>query len=252
MHKVAYPLLLLGLILSGPAPSRADDQADMKALLDRATRALGGKANLAKFTGLTVKGKGKIHVGNAFPFSQESYWQMPGKYRVEMNLDIMGNPISEIIVLHGDKGWIKIQNQVARLPKDNFTAFRDVFHAIHLAMRPLDAKGIVFKLSPLGELKIGDQPAVGVKISLKGYPDVDLYMDKKSALPVQSEIRSKDDMTGKEVGHTVSFSDYKKFGDLKSYGKLIWKKDGKKYVEMEITELKPEEKLDADLFAKPQ
>ena len=252
MHKVYSALLVLGPVLSGPAVSQADDQADMQALLDKATRALGGRTNLAKFNGLTTNGKGKIHVGNELSFTQEGYWQLPGKYRVDMNLDLMGNAISEKIILNSDKGWIKVQDQVVKMPKDTFTAFRDVFHAIHLAMRPLDAKGKGFQVSPLGELKIGDKPAIGVKITRKGYPDVDLYLDKKPGLPVQSEIRGKDDMGGKEVAHTLLFSDYKKFGDLKSYTKFLWKKDGKKYVEIEITELKHEEKLDADLFAKPQ
>jgi hypothetical protein len=246
--------MVVGLILAAAGNSRADDQAEMKALLDKATKALGGKATLAKFKGFTAKGKGKILVGGGVSFTEESYWQVPGQYRFDLDLDIMGNQISEKIILNGTKGWIKIQDQIVKLPKDTLTAFRDLFHAIRLAMRPMDAKEKAFQLSPLGELKIGGQVAIGVKITRKGYPDVDLYLDKKSSLPVQCEIRSKDDENGKEVAHTISFSDYKEFGELKlkTFAKMVWKKDGKKYVERETTEIKAEEKLDGDLFAKPK
>jgi hypothetical protein len=252
MRTMFCSLLGIGLVLAGARAGRADEQAEMKALLDKATKALGGKALLTKYKGLTAKGKGKIHVGtNAFAFTEESYWQVPTQYRFDLNLDVMGNSVSEKIILDGTKGWVKIGEQTAKLPKDAFTAFKDVFHAIRLVMRPLDARDKAFKLSGLGEMKIGDRPAVGVKITHKSYPDVDIYLDKESSLPLQAELRSKDDVGGKEVAYTLLFSDYKKFGDLKTYTKLVWKKDGNKYIERETTEIKGEEKLDADLFAKP-
>jgi hypothetical protein len=252
MKKGLFAALSLGLFLVSVGTTRADDQAEMKALLDKATKALGGRAKLTKFKAFTAKGKGKIHVGGTVSFAEESYWQAPGQYRFDLDLDLNGNLLSEKIILNGGKGWVKLQDQVAKLPKNVHTAFKEVNHAIGLAMRPLDAQGKGYQLSPLGELKIANRPAVGVKITRKGNPDVDLFLDKESFLPVQCEIRSKDDQSNKEVAHTLLFSDYKKFGELKSFGKLVWKKDGTTYVERNTIEIKAEEKLDADLFARPQ
>jgi hypothetical protein len=252
MHKGLFAPFGLGLLLAVAGTGRADDQAEMKALLDKATKALGGKAKLAKLKGFTAKGKGKIHVGGGVTFTEESYWQVPGQYRFDIELEVNGNQISEKIILNGAKGWIKLQDQVAKLPQNAYTAFKDVNHAIGLALRPMDGQAKGFQLSPLGEIKIGNGMAVGLKITHKGYPDVDLFLDKKTSLPIQCEIRSKDDQRAKEVAHTLVFSDYKKFGGMTTFGKLVWKKDGTKYVERETTEFKAEEKLDADLFAKPK
>jgi guanylate kinase len=119
-------------------------------------------------------------------------------------------------------------------------------------MRPTDAKGKDYKRAPLGELKINDQDAVGLQISRKGRPDVNIYFAKKTGLPLKCEVRSLDGLeANKEVIHELLMTEYKKFGDLKMFTKLVWNKDGKRYLERELAEVKAEESLDADLFAKP-
>ena len=112
-------------------------------------------------------------------------------------------------------------------------------------------KDPAFQLSPLGESKVGDRAAVGVKVTHKGHSDVNLYFDKQTGLVRKSEYRAKDAMTGKDREMATTFENYKDFDGLKIPTKIDMKRDGEKFVEAEITELKPGSKLEASVFAKP-
>jgi hypothetical protein len=246
-------VLVIALVLALAGSSRADEATDMKKLLDKASKALGGEDKLAKLKGVTQKGKGTIHFASLkATFEETSYWLTPDKYRFEVELVLNGNKVTEVFVLNGAKGWGKIGDRTGDLPKNVFTEFRDVFYSIGLAMRPMDPKAMGCKLSPLGEVKIDNRDALGVQIGCKGRPDVNLYVDKQTGLPIKCEVRSLDDaQENKEILHEIVFSDYKKLGDLNTFTKLIWSKDGKKFLEREVTESKAEESLDNDLFGKP-
>jgi hypothetical protein len=104
----------------------------------------------------------------------------------------------------------------------------------------------------LPEAKVGDRAAVGVKVSSAGHRDVDLYFDKMSGLLVKSETRVKaEEMDGKEVSQETVFTEFKEIDGAKVATKFVIKRDGKPYVEAELTDLKPAAKLDDKLFAKP-
>jgi hypothetical protein len=253
MHRLWCPALAIGLLIANSGFGRADEAADLKKLLGKAAEALGGEAKIGKLKGVTQKGKGTIHLAQVkATFEETSYWQTPEKYRFDILLEVNGNKVTEQFVLSGAKGWIKINDQTQEMPKHLLTSFRDVFYTIGLAMRPMDAKGKEFKLSPLGELKVGDEDALGIQISTKGKPDVNMYLAKKTGLPLKCEVRTQDGLQeNKEVLHEVFFTDYKKLGEVQTFSKLIWNRDGNKYVERELTEAKAEESLDDDLFGMP-
>ena len=116
-------------------------------------------------------------------------------------------------------------------------------------LTPLKDKDI--KLSPLGEIKINDRPAVGIKIIKKNHPDVDLYFDKQTHRPVQCELRTKEPEAGQEAAGAWLFSDFKDMGGVQHATRLVLNRDGKKILEIEISEVKPEDKVDDDTFAKP-
>jgi hypothetical protein len=56
---------------------------------------------------------------------------------------------------------------------------------------------------------------------------------------------------GKEYMAETFYSDYKKVDGLLIAHKLLIKRDGNKYVDAEVTEVKVSEKLDDSVFAKP-
>jgi hypothetical protein len=108
-----------------------------------------------------------------------------------------------------------------------------------------------FKLSTLGESKVNGKPAVGVKVSCKGHKDVDLYFDKKTGLLAKMEYRTVDFMTEKERTEERIIQEYQDLDGRKTAKKVLLNRDGKKYIEVEITEITQVEKLDDSEFAEP-
>src|SRR5439155_21834479 len=125
-------------------------------------------------------------------FTEESFWQPPGQYRFDMELDISGNKVKQVFVFNGEKAWLKLGDKTEAMPKEMHAAFTDYFQALRVGLNLLELKAEGVKLSPLGEIKIGDRPALGVQISRKGMRDVNLYFDKETGLPAKSEITAKE------------------------------------------------------------
>jgi hypothetical protein len=111
-------------------------------------------------------------------------------------------------------------------------------------------KDKAFTLAPLGEVNIDKRPALGVRVSSKGHRDVSLYFDKRTALLAKTEARVKDD-DGQEVTEETYSSDYQEVQGTKQAMKFTIKRDGKPYLEGEVTEYKLSESLDESMFAKP-
>jgi hypothetical protein len=116
-------------------------------------------------------------------------------------------------------------------------------------LAPLKSKD--FRLAPLGEEKVGDRAAVGIKVSSKGHKDINLYFDTETGMLAKTQARVKDMMSGQEVDQETLPSDYKDVGGVKRAHKTVINRDGKKFVELEITEFKTVDTLDDSLFAKP-
>jgi hypothetical protein len=107
------------------------------------------------------------------------------------------------------------------------------------------------EFSPLGEAKVNDKPAVGVKVSAKGHKDVNLFFDKETGLLAKVERRTLDAMSGEDVAEERIITEYQDIDGLKVAKKIIINREGKKFMEVELVEHKPQEKLDASEFGKP-
>ena len=91
---------------------------------------------------------------------------------------------------------------------------------------------------------------LGVRVTSKDRRYVNLYFDKETNLLIKTEKQVKDD-AGKEVTEEEYFSDYKEEKGIKHALKFTVKRDGKLFVEGEVTGGQYEEKLDDSTFAKP-
>jgi hypothetical protein len=249
MRTVAISAFAAALVFAGVV--RSGGQPETKAAVDKALRALGGEAKLAKYPAMTVKGPGKLLIPAELMFTHEGSVLGSDKFRYEFELDIQGNKIPEVFVLNGDKGWISIAGKTMVMPKDTVEAFRDVSYAVQLATLPTQLKSKGVELSALGELKVGDRQAVGLLVKQKDRRDVSLYFDKEHGYPLKAELTAKDIENGQEVTNEFLFGDYRDFDGIKSYSKMSWRKDGKAYMEREITEFKLHESLADTLFAQP-
>jgi hypothetical protein len=242
------PLLLFAAV----GPGRADDQAEVRKVIDRAIKAQGGADKLAKFKAVTLKMKGKFYGMSAdgVDYTGEFASQEPDKSRMEITVDVMGTEFKFVRVLNGNKGWTQMMGQTTALDKDAVTEAKEEIYAGRVN-RLVGLLGKDFKLEPVGEVKVGDRPAIGVKVSHKGHRDINLFFDKKTNLLLKAERPAKDPMSGQEFTQTTLYAGYKETDGIKTAHKVTVLRDGKKYVTGEATEIKAQEKLDDSTFAKP-
>jgi hypothetical protein len=250
-NRVLTVALAIGLAAT-PA-LRADADAEVRAVIDKAIKAHGGADNLAKFKCSIVKMKGKVEVaGMSIDFTSTVSVQAPDKMKIDMDFEVMGNKFTFVQVLNGDKGWVKLADKVSDLDKDQAAETVERLHATRVAsLVVLTDKA--FKLSPMGESKVNCKDAIGVQVSHKDRRDVNLFFDKKTGLLLKSETRSKDLIGGNDQEFTAEtfYTDYKDFDGTKRATKQSVKRDGKDFVEVEITDIETKEKLDESVFAKP-
>jgi hypothetical protein len=245
-NAVAVVAVLLGAVRA----VQSGDEADTRAVIDKAIKALGGEANLSKQKAMTLKGSGTYYgQGDAgVPFTGDWNIQAPRQIRVA----IEGNGFRFVRVVNGDKGWIKLGDDATKaLSKDQLKEGQDELYTSWVAtLVPLKDKA--FKLAPLGEVKVEGRDTVGVRVSREGRRDVSLYFDKANHLLVKTESLVKDAQGGdKEYTQEMFQSDFKEIDGVKHALKNVLKRDGKRFVEVEWSEQRPAEKLDDSVFARP-
>jgi hypothetical protein len=251
MSKTPFLLMLLAVLWVAVARADEEDTKAAQATLDRAITAMGGAKVLAP-RALSGTSRGTIEVlGMKNPVTNE--WTVQGLDQVRWSSELTLNDKQTTIVLvvNGEKGWIKGNNASAgELPKTQVAAFRQGMAALRVAesLLPLKEKG--WKLSSLGELKIGERAAVGIKASRKGLPELDIYFDKASHLPVKAEMRI-EETGGMEAVYVAKFGAYKKVSGRQYFTKLTVHRDDKQVLEMERGEFKAKDKVDEATFAKP-
>ncbi len=246
MRKARVPgLAIVGLlILSNVA--KADESP--KDLIERALKAAGGAELMAKFKASVVKGTGTIYLPIAtVSFTSESAAQLPKKYKSTLHLEINGMKITQVQMLDGDKATMLLNGKPQELDENMTKEFKEQVHVEYVtSLLPL--RGTGFKLTSLGESQVDGKPALGIEVASKGYRDVSLYFDKKTALLVKVGCKAYDPLTMKEVDQEQSYRDFKTKDGLKYPTKSQVTQDGKKFMDLEVTENKNLKKLEDSVF----
>ena len=229
------------------SPVWADDQ-DTKAILDKAIKALGGEAKLGKALAFSSKAKGTIRFGgNENPFNSQLTVKGLDHYRSEFGNDMFQG----VVVLAGDKGWRKFGDNLMEMDADAVAnEKRNIYlQVVPVTLVPLKGKG--FKVESVGEEKVGDKPAVGLKATGPDGKDFNLYFDKESGLPVKLTAKVIGFM-GEEFTQETTFGDYKDFDGIKKATKVEVKRGGETFLEQEVTEFKALDKVPPETFAEPK
>src|SRR5262249_51462034 len=162
----------------------------------KAIKAHGGADKINKHKGANLKMKGKVHVmGAILEYTGEVLSQAPDKFKISIESEIMGQKFQQVQVINGDKGWVfnSIQNQTMEFDKDRMAEAREEMYAGSVeTLVPLTGKE--FKLAPLGEVKVGDRPTSGVRVSQEGHRDINLFFDKEKHHLLKVERTVKDFM----------------------------------------------------------
>jgi hypothetical protein len=255
MRRIASVWGVLAVLVS-VSPGRADDDAKPGDVIAKAIKAHGGADTIKKLKASVVKTKGKYYgMGAGIDFTSETSIQMPDRARLQVEFEANGVSISFVQVLDGDKGWRSFNGKDGKLTgdlnKEMITEGQEQQYAQSVErLVPLTEKS--YKLSSLGESKVGDRPAIGVRVEREGHRPVNLFFDKEKSLLLKSETHGKDPMNGdKEFTTEKIYDDYKEVDGLMTAQKITIKHDGKDFADSEVTDVKLSEKLDDSVFAKP-
>ena len=230
---------------------RAVAQDETRGVIARAIKATGGEKKLAKLkvAKARFKGTGEF-AGATVAMTGEITHEMPGRMRIEVQVEVQGQNLTVLYVLNGKKAWLQAAGETMELKGEELDDIKEELHAEHIQTLVPLLKDKAYTLDALGEIKINGRPAVGVRVTSKGHKDVNLYFDKATGLLTRSERRALDD-NKKEVAEETFYSDYKDVDGVKVPMKLVVHHDGKKYVEMEITEHRFLDRIDDSEFARP-
>jgi hypothetical protein len=241
----------LSVLFLCAVPVHADEATEARKVLDSAIKALGGD-KLTQLDAVSWKSKTTI-TAEGLNADMVDEFQANGTSRLRWKLDVtfMGMTKSALLVFDGDKCWGNSMNRTEELPKEVSEMIRTDLRLMRLAQQLTPLRDVKkYKLSPLGEIKIDDKLAVGIKIVEKDRPDIDLYFEKATGLALRAECRVTEP-NSMEMSHAFYFAGYKDFDGVKHFTKLTLKRDDKTIFEMELSDIKREAKLDDSLFAKP-
>lgn len=250
MARILLGALVL-VFLNLPSALRAEEGP--KDILAKAIKAHGGEEFLTKNLAAKSKNKGKLTLPGVgeVDFTQETATMLPDKIRESMELTINGMSIKVLTVMNGDKISIEANGTEVPITDQINSALKSAQHMMKVArlIAPLKEKG--YELSAAGEIKVGENPAVGVRVAAKGQKDVTLYFDKKTGLLAKLEHQTVDAMSGNEIAEERIVLEYEKnAAGIPMPKKVVVKRDGKNYLEADVVEIKQLEKLDDSEFAK--
>jgi hypothetical protein len=136
------------------------------------------------------------------------------------------------------------------VPDEILNEFKEQAHAMQM-LQGLSLKDKALKLSIIGEEKINNKPAIGVKVEKEGHKPIDIFFDKATGLVAKSQRRVRDMQSGQEANEERVITEYQDVGGRKLAKKVEVKRDGKPYVELEVLEAKLLDKIDDSEFAEP-
>lgn len=250
MQMVIGTLFTVALVVCAGVPARAAD-GDAEKILDKAIKAVGGEEKLNKAGAATWKGKGKITFGGSDNEFTMSGMMEGDKYRQEFEGEFGGMKVKGVTVINGDKGWRKFGDDTMELDKDGIANEKRNIYLQAIATMPLKLKSKGFKIETAPAEK-GDSKTVGLKVTGPDGKETTLYFDKETGLLSKQVTPKVAGFAGDETTQETTYHDYKDFGGIKRFTKSETKRDGEKFMALEISEYKLVEAVDAKNFAEPK
>lgn len=249
MKRTPPHAVALLLLLSAALPVTAADDSP-RTILERAIKAHGGQERLEKLKADRVTLKGVIIINDKpVDFTGETIVNLPSQLRSVTRLMIEGNPRTIVQLLNGDKVIVTENGQPQKPPASAVQEIRDIMLLNRAERLTTLLPDKAVELTALGDSTLDDKPVVGVQVRLKKHSDVKLFFDKESGLLVKTEHLR--EAGGKKVKQEELYSDFKDCDGFKRATKTVVLLDGKKLLEMDMTDVKYLDNVDETLFTKP-
>jgi hypothetical protein len=244
--------VVLTLVVSGVFAFVRNVSADeeTQALIDKAIKAHGGKEKLSSDKTVQSKTKGTIEILNGLPFTQEITIQAPKQLKEVLDLDVNGMKITVTTVYNDGKAWINANGNDVDVTDKIMEELKEGLHRAQV-MDMVKLKDKNYEISSLGEITVNNKKAQGIKVASKGHRDINIYFDKETGLIAKMEGQALDSTTMQEVAEERIITEYQDVDGHKVAKKVLINRDGKKFMEAEVVEVKFVDKLDDSHFAKP-
>jgi hypothetical protein len=248
MKKMVEAVIAAALTLGCHSRGLADGPAEAREIVERAIRAAGGSARLARTQIMTRTAKGTMFFFNQqIPFSTQLTIAFPDRLRDR--IDIRADKSSLVVrVISRDKGWQASAGSTTEMTSFDLNELKEEIHALWLTtLVPLAGKN--FTMTVLPETILDNRPLAGIEVHGAGHGDVSLYFDKQSYWLAKMVRR------GREAGMAVSkeylFADPREWAGVRLPMKQTELVNGKKSVELAITSYEFLDRVDDNTFAKP-
>jgi hypothetical protein len=251
MRRMAQSLTALSVFLLLALTSRGGEN-DAAAIVNKAIKAHFPKGLDTKNQGLRSKGEGTLHImGMDLDFTQEVSVQAASKFKEAMVLSIMGKDIAVTTVFNGKEGWIVANGKDVKINDDILNELKDAAYLMGL-MQGVFLKDKAIKFSVVGEVKVKGKPAIGVTVSREGKKDINMFFDKSTGLISKVEMRKRDIQSGQEMTEERFITEYQDVAGRKVAKKAEVLRDGKPFIEVEVTDTQILEKVDDSEFVQPK
>lgn len=245
MNRFALAGVALALL-----PALAVGQ-EAKTLIEKAIAAHGSKAP-QDGEGLTWKTKGLVFTqGLELPISGKTVRMYPNRARQDLEIEVQGNTMKMAVAINGKSGWMMMNENLQEMPESQLLAGQREQHAQYCALLVPLLKGDL-TIAVAEPAEVAGKKCPGVKVTGKDRPDVLLYFDPESNFLVKTAFKSVDAQTGNDIDQEMFFSDFKEQAGQKRPTKLMVKRDGEKYIELEISDYEILPKVDPKQFEKPK
>ena len=246
MRKTAFFVVSVA-VFTGIA--HAQDEA--RAVVAKAIKAQGGEERIAKIRAGRSKLKGTLYdSGREIAFTGEEVFALPNQFKTSLVVKTTPKGQNIVEAVDGDKGWISMEGQVEDADSESLARMKQQAYLSRVIWLTPLLNDKEFKLSMLKEIKVGDRALVGIKVGSKDQKDVSLYFDKETGLLARLDYLTKNNQ-GREVTQEDSFSDYVEVGGVKTPKKSMAVQDGKKLIELVVTEVEFPTSIPAKEFSKP-
>ena len=213
-------------------------------VIKHAIAAAGGAEVLAKYPAGRAVGKGTMtFAGAETAFTCEQSYQLTGRLRTVVRCEVKGQKWEMVQVMNGDKATQTINGRTAPITE---AGLKELQLAVLL--------NEVAQLTPLTNesrfaLKPDKQMKGGLLVQVRGFPELRLGFDRKTAHLVRVAYKSTDADAAKDVDTEMVFSEFKVVSGLTRPTRCIVTHGGRMSLDLTIEKFIPLERIDPAVFA---
>jgi Cu/Ag efflux protein CusF len=182
----------------------------------------------------------------------EVFLNYPDRMKNVIEVDVNNVKVTIQQGFDGKALWLSVMGMTNEInDKESIEEMKENLYTDHVtSLADIEHKD--YKLESLGEMKIKGKDCLGIRVTKKGKRDVSLWFDKNSHLLLKSEARGKDPFGQQgEANEEKYFLEYKGVMGIQSAGRIEVHHDGKKIMDLEVTDARYHAKLDDSYFKRP-